>query len=373
MRIGIDARFFGPYGKGLGRYTQKLILNLEKIDKENDYYIFLRNDNFDHYRPTNPRFHKVKADYRWYSLSEQLLLPKLIRHLKLDLMHFPHFNVPVFYFGKIVVTIHDLIITNYPTTKATTLGPLKYFIKHWGYRFVILLAIKRAKKIITVSKYTKQQVIKQFKINPDRIHVTYEASDMKEMDSADPAILDKYKIIKPYLLYVGNVYPHKNIERLLNAFKRIVKQKPNLKLVLVGKEDYFYKRIKREVDDLNLLGQVIFPGFVPDDDLKHIYKEASVYVFPSLEEGFGLPPLEAMSYGIPVVCSNTSCLPEVLGQAAHYFDPRSTEQIISSVNKVLDDHEYRQALITKGYQQAKKYSWSYLTDKTLKIYRNVLY
>ncbi|MBU1148828.1 glycosyltransferase family 4 protein [Patescibacteria group bacterium] len=373
MKIGIDARFFGPYGKGLGRYTQKLILNLEKIDQDNQYYIFLRTDNFGDYQPQNLNFHKVKADYPWYSLAEQFLFPWLIRKYQLDLMHFPHFNVPIFYWGKMIVTIHDLIITNYPTRKATTLGPLKYRLKHAGYKIVIWLASKRAASIITVSKYSKQQIVKHFSVNPDKIHVTYEACDAKGNEGSTDNILTKYKISQPYLLYVGNVYPHKNIETLLSAFSRLSQERDDLKLVLVGKGDYFYQRIKRQVDELNLIGKVIFTGFVPDDDLLGIYRKASLYVFPSLEEGFGLPPLEAMAQGIPVICSNNSCLPEVLGGAVHYFDPKSTEQIISSVKKVLDDDQYRHQLIQRGSRQVKKYSWQFLADKTRRIYQNVLY
>ncbi|MFH1598100.1 MAG: glycosyltransferase family 1 protein [Patescibacteria group bacterium] len=372
MRIGIDARFYGPQGKGLGRYTQKLILNLEKRDHQNQYFVFLRNENWDDYQPQSSNFHRVKADYRWYSLREQLFLPWVIRQQKLDLMHFPHFNVPVLYFGKMIVTIHDLIITNFPTKKATTLGPIKYWLKQRGYKTVIRLAVKRAQRIITVSQYSKQQIIKHFKIDSDKIVVTYEACDSKKKsDNPDP-VLAKYKISRPYLLYVGNVYPHKNIERLLKAFAQISKERFDLKLVLVGKEDYFYKRIKGVVDDLDLLTKVIFTGFVIDADLAAIYQESSAYIFPSIEEGFGLPPLEAMSYGVPVVSSNSSCLPEVLGQAAHYFDPLSIEQIISSVNKVLDDSNLRDRLVQSGLGRIQGFSWSKLAEETLKIYQSVL-
>jgi len=156
MKIGIDARFYGPQSKGLGRYTQKLIQNLEKIDRQNQYIIFLRKENWNLYQPQSINFRKELADYQWYTLSEQIYMPKILWHNKIDLMHFPHFNVPIFWPGKFIVTIHDLILTHFPTTKATTLAPIFYKIKHFGYKLVISQAVKRACQIITVSNYTKE-------------------------------------------------------------------------------------------------------------------------------------------------------------------------------------------------------------------------
>ena len=144
MRIGIDARFYGPFGKGLGRYVQKLIKYLEKIDQENDYFIFLKKENFNHYQPQNSRFKKVLADCRWYSLKEQIIIPFKIWQCKIDLMHFPHFNAAIFCPCKFIVTIHDLIVAKFPTKRATRLGPFFYQIKWWGYKLVIYLAAKRS-------------------------------------------------------------------------------------------------------------------------------------------------------------------------------------------------------------------------------------
>lgn len=153
MRIGIDARFYGSIGKGLGRYTQKLIQHLEQIDTENQYVIFLRKENFEDYQPFNKNFQKVLADYPWYTFSEQLFFPLLLRKYKLDLVHFPHFNVPILYFGKFVLTIHDLILTHFPTLKATRLSPLWYWVKYAAYKLAISSAVRRSEKIITVSEF----------------------------------------------------------------------------------------------------------------------------------------------------------------------------------------------------------------------------
>ncbi|MBU1102803.1 glycosyltransferase family 4 protein [Patescibacteria group bacterium] len=396
MRIGIDARFFGPRGKGLGRYTQKLIESLQEIDNQNDYVIFLRRENFNEFQPQNPRFKKVLADYRWYSVAEQIFLPFVIYRQKIDLMHFPHFNVPVLYFKPFVVTIHDLILRHFATRRASTLGSVKYWFKNLAYRAVFRLAISRAKKIITVSQYVRNDIIKCFKIKPEKIVMTHEGVPQKnsKFKKATPplfpsakayqnskVILEKYGINKLYLLYVGNAYPHKNLERLLGAFKILVEDfKKDIQLVLAGEEDYFYRRL----ESCNILilrsmgilhgeqyGRVIFTGFVPDEELAGFYKNASAYVFPSLCEGFGLPSLEAMSQGVPVVSSGATCLPEILGEAAVYFDPLNPRDMAEKINQVLADENLRRGLISKGFEQIKKYSWRKMGEETLNIYSNV--
>lgn len=372
MKIGIDARFYGSLGKGLGRYTQQLIGYLEKIDLENDYYIFLRKENWADYQPTNKRFTKVLADYRWYSFSEQFFMPIKIWTLGLDMMHFAHFNVPLFYLGKFIVTIHDLILIKYPTERASTLGPWLYKIKHFGYRVIIKNAVSRAKKIIAVSKYTKQEIIKYFQVDPQKIYVTYEGVDPLVVNSEDTkTILDKYKVIQPYLLYVGNVYPHKNIEGLLTTFQQLIKVRPHLNLVIVGKDDYFFNRIKKEVKLKSLEKNIVFTGFVTDHDLPHLYKGASLYVFPSFCEGFGLPALEACFYGVPVIASDNSSLPEVLGNAAVYFNPYNSEEMFDKIQYVLDNPAVSQQLIERGYKQIKLFSWEKMAKITLKLYRDV--
>ncbi|MFA6909489.1 MAG: glycosyltransferase family 1 protein, partial [Patescibacteria group bacterium] len=316
MRIVIDARFYGPYGKGLGRYTQKLIEWLERVDTDNTYIVLLRKENWDAYQPVHPRWSKQLADFQWYSLDEQVKLPKLLRHLHPDIVHFPHFNVPLFYRGKFVVTIHDLILTHFPTRRATTLGPLVYALKHFAYSVVIRRAIARAKKVITVSEFSRNDLISTFHLDPSRVRVTLEGVDRVEKkhdEAASQHMSTVFHLDHPYLLYVGNAYPHKNIERLLEAFSIMAKKNFEIRLVIVGREDYFQKRIRTRADDLGIRDRVIFPGFVNDIELRLLYSSARAFVFPSLYEGFGLPPLEAMAAGVPVVASRVTSIPEVLG------------------------------------------------------------
>ncbi|MBI2458934.1 MAG: glycosyltransferase family 4 protein [Parcubacteria group bacterium] len=383
-RIGIDARFYGPLGKGLGRYTQEVVDHIIKLDPDNEYVIFLRRENFNDLQADGVRVKKILADIRWYSLAEQLIFPFYIWREKLDLMHFPHFNVPLFCPVKFVVTIHDLILIKFPTLRATTLGPAVYKLKNLAYKMVIRLAVKRARKVLTVSEYTKNDIVRQFRVEPQKIIVTYEGVTELSNSSFPPRPAFAGRESPPalqarrcgrggnyqYLLYVGNVYPHKNLESLIKVFSEINKNLPDLKLILVGKEDYFYSRLKQLAK--NFSHNIIFPGYLPDNELAELYSQAALYVFPSFYEGFGLPPLEAMAHGLAVVSSNKTCLPEILGQAALYFNPDDQADMKHKIEQALADEKLRVELINRGYRQAKKYNWQTCAEKTLAVYKNSL-
>jgi glycosyltransferase involved in cell wall biosynthesis len=373
-RIGIDARFFGPIGKGLGRYTQKLIENLEKLDTENEYFIFLKEENFSDYEPKNSNFKKVLANFRWYTLSEQIKFPRLLKKYNLDLVHFPHFNVPFFYRKKFVVTIHDLILLHFATVRNTTLNPIFYWLKFLAYKIIIKSAIGSSEKIIAVSKFTKKDILENFKkIFEDKIVVTYEACENYCILSPkkEEVVLAKYGIINPYILYVGNAYPHKNLERLVLAFTEVSKKKDDLRLVFVGKEDYFYEELKEFVEERKNKN-ILFADYVPDYDLDTIFHNAKLYVWPSLYEGFGLPPLEAMAKGTPVVSSDHPCMREILGESAYYFNAEKEKEIAIAIEKVLDDQTIREELVKKGYEQIKKYDWKRMATQTLAVYKKAL-
>lgn len=369
MRITIDARFFGPLGKGLGRYTQRLIEHLEKIDQRNQYTILLRRANWDEYQPQAPNFSKQLADYQWYSVAEQIGLPRVLYKLNSDIVHFPHFNVPLLYRRPFVVTVHDLIITTYPTQRATTLGPSLYKIKHWGYTAVIGHAVRNARTILTVSEYVKADLHRHFHRPSEAIVVTYEGTNPAQPGAANPAVLARHGLEAPYLLYVGNAYPHKNLERLIETFARLRRSHDRLQLVLVGRDDYFFQRLRQLVVAHGLISAVRFPGYIPDADLADVYRGATLYVFPSLAEGFGLPPLEAMSYGLPVVSSNTSCLPEILGTAAAYVNPLSVEVMHSVIDRLLRDPAEQQAYRQAGLERIKRFSWEQMARQTLSAYQ----
>ncbi|MBM4402324.1 MAG: glycosyltransferase family 4 protein [Candidatus Cloacimonetes bacterium] len=387
MKIGIDARFYGI--TGIGRYAKNLIKNLEELDRKNNYAIFLWKKAFDAYHPQNPNFKKVLADYPLYSFVEQIRMPILIRRERIDLMHFTNFNVPVFYFGKYVMTVHDLIHMEYSTFGSTTRFLPYYLLKKFIYSWAIRWAAWRAQKIFVPSEDAKNDVVRKLWVKPEKVVVTYEGIDEKLKVKSEKLkvtiknskfTLDKYKIKKPYLLYVGTMYPHKNHEQLLLAFKNLLtinNQQSTTRLVLVAKVDFFSKRIKEKVAQMGLFDSVVLPGFtaqdgyVPDDDLKIIYQNADAYVFPSLKEGFGLPILEAFAAGVPVVCSNASSLPEVAGGAAIYFDPYNIDDILKKVELVLVNKELRNELVQKGYKRLRKFSWNEMAKKTLNIYEQI--
>lgn len=371
MRIGIDARFAGPEGTGLGRYVAELIANLENLDHKNRYVIFLRKNNFDLISFTNKNFKKVLADIPWYSLEEQIRLPLIFSSYNLDLLHIPHFNIPIFYPKKFVVTIHDLIKSEFAGLSATTRMPFVYFLKHLGYKVAIRTATSRAEKIFVPSKSISHKLQEILSVPQEKIAVTYEAASLENAKfkmQNSKLILDKYEIRKPYILYVGNAYPYKNLDRLLLALLKLPK---NLSFVNPCSRSTFYDRLQTKARELNISGRVILPGYVPEDDLVVLYKEAEAYVFPSLSEGFGIPGLDAMVLGKPVVCSDIPTLREVYGEAALYFNPFSHDDMVGKIKAVLDDDDLRRRLIEKGQRQVKKFSWQKMAKETLAVY-NIL-
>ena len=370
MRIGIDARMTGK-GFGIARYTEQLILHLLQMDTVNDYVLFLRQENWDAVPNNTPRIKKVLADIRWYSLHEQLRFTQIIKKEKVDLMHFVHWNIPYFYNDPYVVTIHDLIMFHYPRPEATTLGPLKFWIKDMAHRVLLQKIACKAKHIFATSEFTKKDLHQTLKISFEKITVTYQAPFQKDVNGEiGEGAQNKYNITKPYVLYVGAAYPHKNLQRLMDAWK-LFEQKygSNYQLVLSGKENYFYTELKKYQQKNASTSQIIFTGFVSDEELSALYQHASLYVFPSLYEGFGLPPLEAMVHSVPVISSNRSCLPEVLQNAASYFDPEKIEEIVAALHTGLIDNTVRETLTVQAQSVLKKYSWKKLAEQTLDVYK----
>jgi glycosyltransferase involved in cell wall biosynthesis len=260
MKIAIDARMYGLEHAGLGRYVMSLIRQLEAIDKDNDYFILLRKKYFRELKFKNRRFKKVLADYPHYSLTEQLLLPIQLIKLKPDMVHFPHFNLPIFWQGKYVVTIHDLIKHESKGQRATTHRRPFYWLKYFVYKLVIWMAIKKATKIIVPCQWWKKEIISRYKISKEKIVVTYEGADIfsKESLAQDKEkVIKKYQIEKPFIIYTGSLYPHKNVESLVKAAKRL-----RLPLVIVCARSVFYQRFIEKIKKMKAERFVNFVGFV---------------------------------------------------------------------------------------------------------------
>ncbi|PIZ96833.1 MAG: hypothetical protein COX80_00325 [Candidatus Magasanikbacteria bacterium CG_4_10_14_0_2_um_filter_33_14] len=369
MKIGIDARMLSS-NFGIGRYVQQLVNQLQKIDTDNEYLIFLRQENFEELTITNSNFKKILADVAWYTLEEQKDFLKILKDNPVDLMHFPHWNVPYFYKGDFVITIHDLTMYHYGRPEASTLGHMKFWLKDKAHRTLIKHLVKKAKHIIATSEFTAIDIVNTLGVERNKITVTYQASFVLENWQENEKVLEKFAIKKKFVLYVGAAYPHKNLNKLLESWELFNEEKSSdYELVLVGKDNYFYQNLKTKFSSLK---NVVFTGLVGDSDLVNLYKKASVFVFPSLYEGFGLPPLEASLYGLPVVASSSSCLPEVLGEGALYFDPENIEQMADVLYSALTDENVRSDLKYQARENLKRFSWEKLASITQNIYTKYL-
>jgi glycosyltransferase involved in cell wall biosynthesis len=327
-------------------------------------------EEFDNFKVPSDRVKKVKVDSKWYSWKEQLVFPFILYRENLDLMHFTHFNSPILYFKKSVTTIHDVTPYFFPGHK------MKSFVRKAGFRLVFFSSVKKARKIIAVSNSTKNDIAKYFKIKPEKIEVIYEGTDkqFKIIENGEEIenLKRKYDLKKPFLFYTGVWRNHKNLVGLIKAFK-IVKEKYQLdiNLVLGGKEDPYYPQVRQTWEDLGLQNDIIPVGFIEQKELPTFYNAADAFIIPSFYEGFGLIGLEAMSCGTPVISSNKTSLPEILGDATIYFDPTDPEDMARKINLVFTDKKMYNELRNKGLLQIKKYSWDGMGEKTFDLYGKV--
>jgi len=371
MRIGIDARMFGKKISGLGTYTENLIQNIIKLDHENDYFLFMLEPDFSPYQPPSDKIHKIKTNSKWYSYSEQTKFLWLLNKYKLDLMHFSHFNAPIFYNRKRITTIHDITPKFFPGHKQ------KLWWHKKAYELTLKSSLKKSKQIITDSNFIKQTLIKYFNIPQEKISVVYLGIDKSFLVTENYAKIkeleDKYKITKPFIFFISAWRSHKNFEGLIKAFEILKKNKDfDYQLVLGGQEDPYYPNIRKTIESSEFKNDIITPGFISEDELILFYNAAKIFVIPSFYEGFGLVGLEAASCGLPVVSSSAGSLPEILDQAALYFDPNKIEQMVEKIKQVLNNSQLQEELKQKGFQQIKKFSWSECAKKTLEIYNQAL-
>ncbi len=364
MKIAIDARNLTDT---TGRYAERLINYLQEIDKENDYLILLNQAGYEKWGPKSPNFEKVLANYSLYGADGQFKLARLLYKLKPDLVHYTFQQTPLLYKGKSVITVHDLTQLYFKNTSKKKAGVL-YSAKQKVLEKGIKKSTKRARYVITPTHYVAKHLVSYFKIDATKIVVTYESAESQLSES--PESIGKLEN-KTYILYVGTAHAHKNLKRLVGAFEILKKTYPELILVFVGKKTVFHERLESYVRQKNI-SNVVFTGFVSDSQLSWLYKHCRAYVFPSLSEGFGLPGLEAMQNNAPVVSSDATCLPEVYGNAAHYFDPKSEPDMARAISEVLSDAHLQTRLVKNGHRQLKKYSWKRMAEETLAVYNKAL-
>lgn len=366
MRIGIDCRMGGT-GEGIGRYVEELVRNLVEIDHSNEYFLLIDSkrsiEQIESIR--NPNFHRVKIVSHYYSVAEQTYFIWELLRLKLDLVHFASFNVPIFYPKKFVVTIHDVIHHQFP-------GRKKFRIIHrLAYRLVIALAAGRAAKIIAVSEATKTDIMKIFKVPARKISVVYEGVDPRFISRGPEfaKVLARCQIAKPFLLFVGVWRQYKNLPRLAAAFD-IIRDKYQIdcQFVLAGKIDDFYPEIKAQVQSIKNAKDIRALGFVPETDLAVLYHAAKILVLPSLVEGFGLAGIEAQAAGTLVTASDIPVLREILADGAIYFNPQDEEDMARKIAGLWRDETAAQNLKDKAARNLARFDWAETARQTLNLY-----
>lgn len=360
-RIVIDAR---ELRTSTGRYMDRLLHYLQELDRTHEYIILLKPDDIPAWNPRRANFSKLICPHEEFGFHEQIGFKKQLDGLGAHLVHFGMVQQPIWYHGNVVTTIHDLTTMRFSNPAKNT---FIFTFKQQVYKYVVWRAAQKSTIIITPSEFVAQDVQRFTGVRPDKITVTYEAAEPIAAAPRPVKGLDG----KRFIMYVGRPTPHKNLERLIEAFAALRAQHPDLTLVLAGRRDANYERIEDEAY-INDIKGLHFTGYVTDTQLRWLYEHCEAYIFPSLSEGFGLPGLEAMVHGAPVVSSNATCLPEVYGDAAHYFDPKDVQGMSDAINEVLTDKKLRKELIKKGRAQAAKYSWRRMAEQTLDVYRRAL-
>lgn len=371
MEIAIDGSIIREEITGTGFYITNLINGLMKIDDSNNYYIFGDEKYLRKYiKPDKKNFKIVQRKFKNRIIKvlwEYFVFPFELKKLRIDILHSPNYIVPLLKLGfKTVLTIHDLTFLLFPEKYTIT--------KRLLFSKMIPIFIKMSDKIISVSENTKKDILKFFNLSGNKIVVTYEGYPDYYNYSIDEEeakkILTKYGIEKKYILYVGMIEPRKNIISILKAFIELDKEL-EIDLAIVGKKGWYFKEIEEymaKIDKLKLRNKIIFTGYVPEEELKYFYKAALMFIYPSLYEGFGLPPLHAMSCGTPVITSNVSSLPEVVGDAAIKIDPDNLDELKNSIRCLYADKGKREDLIRRGLENSKRFSLEEAAIEVLSVY-----
>ena len=375
MRVAIDIRRINEFG--VGTYTRNAIRTLARLDKENEYFLLGIPGRLGEVGPLPPNFITVPTHPNDFSLQSYLELNRTLKQHKCDLLHVPHLfwkpqSVPCPY----VVTVHDLLDHLYKLNSNS-------WVKQSLHFQLTKRTLHRAARIFAVSNFSKKDTERLFKVPGDKIEVIYNALDDRfrqghATDADRKLIAERYQVTYPFLLYAGRISPHKNVVRIIEAFAALKAELekegryPDLKLIIIGDELSKHADLRRAVIKSRVQNDVRFLGFVPIGVLRIFYDLAKIFVFPSLYEGFGLPPLEAMAHGTPVVTSNTSSIPEVVGNAAVMVNPENVFEIMHALHRVLLDQTVREKLKARGVLQAHRFSWDDSVRRMLKVYHDVV-
>lgn len=356
-RIGIDARLYSQTGVGV--YLQNLLFYLRDIfPSDVELYIYvmegagIKIDN-------GLNWHIREIPYRWHSLGEQIGFLAKLNDDNLDLMHFTYFSYPIFYRRSFVVTVHDVTPLLFKTGRASTLSPLLYEAKHMIFRYILRSQIKNARMIITPTYAVKAQLVELFgKTVESKIVTMYEGVNEKLIKSKENTKLEeKYN----FFIYIGNFYPHKNVDKLIQAYANV---HTDTKLILIGPKDFFYNRIESEIQKLMMERKIILYSNPTNEDLVSFYNNAKALIHPSLSEGFGLPIVEAMHFGLPIIASDIPVFKELMGESYFSFDPTNTVNITKTIEEFLKKDKRK----VDYADLLKKFSFKTMAQKTLDLY-----
>jgi glycosyltransferase involved in cell wall biosynthesis len=374
VKVAIDIRRMTEFG--IGTYIRNVVRTLARLDRDSKYYLIGLPAKVAECGPLPPNFHAVPLAGTDNTLRGSLEFRAIVRRLGCDVVHIPHlFWIPRGLPCPYVVTVHDLLEHMYGAHNGSTLRRSLHFQ-------LTRRALSKAARVLAVSQFTKSEIEKLFAIPGGRIEVVHNAIDERFLRGhATPSDLEliaqRYLVNYPFLLYAGAIRPHKNVVRIIEAFSALKTElekehvMTDLKLIIIGDDLSSHPDLRRTVIRSGVQNDVRFLGFVPIEVLRIFYDVAQVFVFPSLYEGFGLPPLEAMAHGTPVVTSNTSSLPEVTGNAAVLVNPENVFEIRRALHKALLDSALRARMEQRGYEQAQRFSWTTSVERILEIYREV--
>jgi glycosyltransferase involved in cell wall biosynthesis len=374
VKIAIDIRRIGDFG--VGTYIRNVLRALGRLDQENSYVLIGAPEKFRDIDPLPPNFEGVALTAPEASLAGYFGFRSILRHEGCELAHIPHLSwVPQYLPCPYVITVHDVLEHMYRLRDHSGVRRAAHF--HLTRR-----VLQHAARIFAVSNFTKKDVETLFRIASDKIEVVYNAIDERfrqghATDADRQFIAERYQVNYPFLLYAGRISPHKNVGRIIEAFSALKAELdkegkyPDLKLIIIGDELSRQPELRRTVIRSAVQNDVRFLGFVPIEVLRILYDTAKIFIFPSLYEGFGLPPLEAMSHGTPVVTSNTTSLPEVVGNAAVLVNPENVFEIMRALHRVLVDQTLREKLKQRSYEQAARFSWEASARRVLETYAEV--
>ncbi len=374
MRVAIDIRDITDFG--VGTYIRNVTRTLLRLDHENEYFLIGHPERVGEVGDLPPNFHSVAFSGDQGSISGYIQFRQILRQNRCDLVHIPRLvSVPQYLPCPYVITVHDLLDYMYRAHNGSSL-------RRAVHLSCTRNVLKRAARVLAVSNFTKKDIERLFHIGASQVEVVYNAIDERfrqghATDADRQFIAERYQVNYPFILYTGRISPHKNVVRIIEAFSALKAELekegrlPDLKLIIIGDEVSRHPDLRRTVIRSGVQNDVRFLGFLPIDVLRIFYDAAKVFVFPSLYEGFGLPPLEAMAHGTPVVTSNTSSLPEVVGNAAVLVNPENVFEMMRAVHRVLVDQPLRDRLKQRGYEQAARYSWDSSVERILDAYREV--